>query len=193
MGERATATGRLPTDLAERVSQLLAQCKDRCTEEVDEHTRHDVSCLQHFDSLARVCFTYGTLVDALGHLSAPRPASRSILLPLRDVITIMMVHDHNIVSRAEYMDQLGRHFDGHLWPSSVRPGSSLESAFLKSYYDYTRTSPAAFRGAGRRPRPRHPRARRPTSAAPPLGDVGATPGRNPQSTLLDAPLENTAP
>ena len=62
MGDHAAAPGRLPTELAERVTQLLAQCNARCMEEVDEQTRHDVSALRHFDSLARVCFTYGALV-----------------------------------------------------------------------------------------------------------------------------------
>ena len=176
---------RVPADVTLRVTQLLALCHARCAEEVDEHTSYYVAGLRHFDSLARVCYTYGMLLDALGHLSAPRTSSRSILLPLRDVITIMMVHDHNINSREEYMAQLGLHFDGHLWPGSVRPGSVLESAFLKSYYDYTRTSPAAFRAPGRRHRPRRPRALRPTSAAPPLSDVGAPPVGIPQLAPQD--------
>ena len=186
MGERATPAVRLPVELTERVTQLLALCQTRCAGEVDELTLYDVACLRHFDSLARVCYTYGRLLDASGHQSAPTSVSRSILLPIRDVITIMMVHDHDITSRAAYMLQLGLHFDGHLWPGSVRLGSALESAFLKSYYDYTGTSPAAFDARGRRPRPRRPRALRSTSAPPSLSNGGAPPAGSLQRPLQDS-------
>ena len=93
-----------------------------------------------------LALTYGLLDYRLRQPDVDIRIARSVLRPLRDLITKKMIIMHGSGSREVYMDQLRAVL------GTGTKGFELQSAFLKSFFDATRDIPHAFRHEQRRRR-----------------------------------------